>query len=1142
MLHNKVRHFFLLFSMIVLLVNASPALTGNASVVWQWYKTDPHVHSSVSAEAYVDLGIISQSAENAGYDGIFLTDHNGASSFQINNMNANHMAFNDTYTRWSIGNYGALNSTVNALAASPVRSGAYSLRLKSASSSYGKSFVWTKRGPNFRSGDVTIHVSIYPTRIDPGSGVYVSVALGGDPTVVKDPYGYTTKAGVISPGKTTVLVWQLGDARGPSGDPNARVQIYSLGSYQLNAWNDFTIDVSKALNDIPAADLPLDYNGLVNLKMAAAGNGGTAEAYFDAYSIDDSSPVDPANEYVYRTSQVSQFNTQAFTIFPSYEMGQQRHTQRFNFGITDPADYRSYTSGSDGIADTHDSGYPTQVNHPGVTITTDEVIQNKGMGSDFMEVREQTWADTWDAVLNQGVIILGQWSSDTHTAGFSGKPATYIYAPLHDFDALIHSMYEGLTYSARADFTGRILFNLDTGSQEPYPARYPVFVSDALSSADVHLEVTGGLRSGDSIEWIRDAAQIASDSTKGASYNSLKNVSLSSSFTYVRAQVRQSNGDFRGMTQPIVFKDVAGMPAEISFHVNQVTTLDNRWYNVVFTKGITDASWNDAKQILWAQLENPAGALVEMQIGSPSKPASIMVDNAIVNDVGSQSTYDQASGAAWYYDINAQKVRLKVVQGSGISSVLVEFSAKSDTLPPSVPTGLTVVPLGMRQADLSWTASTDNTGVQGYTIYRDGVELAVVNGGATTYSDTTTAASASYTYTIDAFDPYGNHSAPSDPVSVIMPAESVLTFTVAADTYVNSASPTRNYGTSSALRADVSPDVHAYLLFNLNGVSGLQVQSAVLNLYSNSSSSFGLKAYAESDTSWGERTMTYENAPATGEALGVSGAISAGAWASLDVTPVVQSDGPLSLAIFTDSNTALSFASRESGTNAATLTVTLTMAGPATVTPAVTETAAPTSTATPTTGPSPTPTSTATPTTDPSPLPTDTPTSTPLPTDAPTPTPLPATLILTPAADAYTNASNPNSNYGSSTSFRLDSSPLQVGYVRFDVPDLGGQQIVGAQLLFYANSGSASGYELMQLADTNWDESSITYNTAPAAGGLLGAASPFSSGFWVTIDVTSYVTGAGPLGFVLNPISSTAINLSSKEGANPPELTLQLGP
>ena len=96
---------------------------------------------------------------------------------------------------------------------------------------------------------------------------------------------------------------------------------------------------------------------------------------------------------------------------------------------------------------------------------------------------------------------------------------------------------------------------------------------------------------------------------------------------------------------------------------------------------------------------------------------------------------------------------------------------RGDTQPPSVPTGLATTSVTSSSVSLKWNASSDNVGVTGYTIYRNGT-LGRQHGGAaaTTFTDPTVSPSTSYSYTVDAFDGSGNHSARSAPVSVTTPA------------------------------------------------------------------------------------------------------------------------------------------------------------------------------------------------------------------------------------------------------------------------------------------------------------------------------------------------------------------------------------
>jgi N-acetylglucosamine-6-sulfatase len=99
------------------------------------------------------------------------------------------------------------------------------------------------------------------------------------------------------------------------------------------------------------------------------------------------------------------------------------------------------------------------------------------------------------------------------------------------------------------------------------------------------------------------------------------------------------------------------------------------------------------------------------------------------------------------------------------------FTFGFDALPPTTPGNLQAPLVGNTEVQLSWTASTDNIAVTGYTIYRDGVELAAVDGATTSYVDGTVLPETTYAYTVDAFDGAGNRSTQSDPVVVTTPPD-----------------------------------------------------------------------------------------------------------------------------------------------------------------------------------------------------------------------------------------------------------------------------------------------------------------------------------------------------------------------------------
>jgi chitodextrinase len=85
--------------------------------------------------------------------------------------------------------------------------------------------------------------------------------------------------------------------------------------------------------------------------------------------------------------------------------------------------------------------------------------------------------------------------------------------------------------------------------------------------------------------------------------------------------------------------------------------------------------------------------------------------------------------------------------------------AGTDTTAPSAPTGLTATAASSSQINLSWIASTDNVGVTGYDVYRNGTFLKNVTGTSTT--DIGLTASTTYSYYVKAKDAANNESAAS---------------------------------------------------------------------------------------------------------------------------------------------------------------------------------------------------------------------------------------------------------------------------------------------------------------------------------------------------------------------------------------------
>lgn len=124
-----------------------------------------------------------------------------------------------------------------------------------------------------------------------------------------------------------------------------------------------------------------------------------------------------------------------------------------------------------------------------------------------------------------------------------------------------------------------------------------------------------------------------------------------------------------------------------------------------------------------------------------------------------------------------------------------------------------------------------------------------------------------------------------------------LTLNPTADAYVQAGSnASKNYGSTADLRVQTngttSKNYDSYLKFDTTAATG-QIVSAKLRVYAKLSAkgTVSTTAYAVATTTWGETSITWNNKPARGSALGSATVNSTSyAWKEIDVTPYVQSE------------------------------------------------------------------------------------------------------------------------------------------------------------------------------------------------------------------------------------------------------------
>jgi parallel beta-helix repeat protein len=147
---------------------------------------------------------------------------------------------------------------------------------------------------------------------------------------------------------------------------------------------------------------------------------------------------------------------------------------------------------------------------------------------------------------------------------------------------------------------------------------------------------------------------------------------------------------------------------------------------------------------------------------------------------------------------------------------------------------------------------------------------------------------------------------------------------------------------------------------------------------------------------------------------------------------------------------------------------------------------------------------------------------------------------FSPVADTHVDANAPTANYGTKTYLRTDNSPVIRSYLRFDVQGVGGPTT--AKLVFYAETASRLGIEVHEVNSTTWGETTTNNTNAPGVGDLIGSTGPFAAGTWLMVDVSSAITGNGLVSFALTTPSNTAIKVTSREGANKPQLVAPAPP
>jgi myo-inositol-hexaphosphate 3-phosphohydrolase len=406
-----------------------------------------------------------------------------------------------------------------------------------------------------------------------------------------------------------------------------------------------------------------------------------------------------------------------------------------------------------------------------------------------------------------------------------------------------------------------------------------------------------------------------------------------------------------------------------------------------------------------------------------------------------------------------------------------------------------------------------------------------------------------------------------------------LTFPPVADAWVSAAEPATRFGLGTLLKADARPERQAFLRFGLVDTGGLLPDRAVLRLTvagdSSAGGDRGGTVHVIADTGWEETTLDYAHRPAVdGPALAVAGAVGPGDVLDFDVTPAIRGDGPVVLALVTDSSNGVAYQSREASSGrpqlilsfdlpaqppevtiidpldgatlplgdplrlvavandrdegdlssltewtsdvdgplgrSATLVARALVLGPHVITASVTNARGRTA------------------------------------TDTVSVRVTGGTLGVVPVADATVKAEEPDRNFGASATLHAEASPSRRSYLRFVVRGVGAGRVTQATLRLTvasdAKAASDFGGDIRRLVPTLWDERTITFvSSAPPDGPVVASVGPVASGQVVDFPLRDSVTGDGEYEFVLSSRSTDRVAYQSREsGTTGPRLILSI--
>ena len=245
-----------------------------------------------------------------------------------------------------------------------------------------------------------------------------------------------------------------------------------------------------------------------------------------------------------------------------------------------------------------------------------------------------------------------------------------------------------------------------------------------------------------------------------AASNTINVTTLNNIATYCTSKGNNSSYEWIAKVQLGSYTKSSGAAGYTDFTSENITLQAGSSLAVTLTPGFASSTYNEYWKI-WIDYNNNK----EFETNELVFDAGALSKTAVSGTISIPASANGTTRIRVSMKYNAAQTACETFSYGEVEDYTVTFGQVTpDTQAPTAPTGLASSNVAQTSLTLSWNASTDNVGVTGYDVYRNGSLLSSVT--STSANVTGLSAATTYSFYVKAKDAAGNISAASNTINV----------------------------------------------------------------------------------------------------------------------------------------------------------------------------------------------------------------------------------------------------------------------------------------------------------------------------------------------------------------------------------------